>query len=193
MDELMRRMGRKIDEGSRYDLFRKNLAEGGSRYVSLSARDLLHPEKVQKLVQQGLETVFICWHGRGRSTDAASESNRDFDTPATHLSGGLQGLGLRVLTEQQAVAAADALSVVPYIVVLSTENEMGGSVAGRNSAYFLKKLEEKCAEKGTKLCRRFSSTGEDPNHTSFLKLQASTMRISALPQLKTMLRTSGSE
>jgi hypothetical protein len=98
-----------------------------------------------------------------------------------------------VLTEQQAVAAADALSVVPYIVVLSTDNELGGSVAGRNSAYFLKKLEEKCIEKGTKLCRRFSSQGEDPNHTSFLKLQASRMRVSALPQLRTPSKVTRSE
>lgn len=99
--------------------------------------------KIPELNDLGLETLFLCFHGLGRSPQSAEESTTDFHIPAISFAGGLGKLQfMKHISPEKYQGILTQLAKVKNVVVLLDVSE----IAGEGRAFFMPKISEILAE-----------------------------------------------
>lgn len=128
-----------------------------SVFPQLVTKDI---DRLSGLVESGLQVLFLCVNGAGRSMSRATDC-KNSDIPGMFLSGGISKLkDLKTFEPEKYVAALEALAQVPTIVAMVDEVELPGQFGSPSIKDIILELKEAVVARGNRYFGSIKTQGE---------------------------------
>jgi|GEM_PF-2698121 len=138
-------------------------------------RLLADPHLIEKMVANGLEVIFICYHGLGSSVIGANDSKETYDMPATFLSGGI--LTFELATPNKAKdALLNQISLAPWVIVTTPERNLRGGPLAKGCKSSIEEIKKGCERNKTHFVWVDTSAPVEGEYRKFIELQVQRLK-----------------